>query len=232
MRHIASDISRSKQQLKILYGVLFVLMLFSLLSLVFLGLMEYNVSRIVASAAIIIIPLQFGEKKLKEYKLYVILAMLAFLIGDVVNVTIGMFPYANLSYSLGNILLIRAFYSFQGYTFKIFHILLLFLVVIAFYYLITDDLGDERPLVVSYMIILAVTCWQGINQFAIRKSFGAFYILLSVLFLLLLNILKGVFLWLSAFHYVDAIYQITYWLSMIFLAHSTTIEYKKFFEKI
>lgn len=229
---MGSIISHNNRKLKLFYWALLVLILLSLSSFGFLGLSEFNFSKIVVSAAIILVPLLFSQKKLKEYKLYVILAMLAFLVGDVVNVRVGMFPYANLCYSLGNVLLIRAFYTFQGYTFNISRLLLLFLVALAFYYAVTDDLGNERPLVVTYMLILAITCWQGINQFAIRRSYGAFYILLAMLFLIILNILKGIFLWLSSVQYVDAIYQIMYWLAMLFLAHSTTIEYKKFFRAI
>lgn len=192
----------------------------------------FDLATLPVSALIMVVPLLYGARRLDGYSLNLSLGMLVYLVADILSIINFMVPYALIAYLVGHVFLVRAFFSFQGYIFSSSRLIITLLVTTTYCFAIYEYLKQDSWIIIGYAYGTTFMWWQGINQFAIRKSYGSFYIFLAMFFHILLNVFKGLYMYFSPLEYLDVLFQVTYWISMLLLAYSSTLQYRKFFTRI
>lgn len=175
-----------------------------------------------------ILVLLYRHKSNKVYGNYILGAFLLYVISDILMILYNLVPYPIIFFSLANLVVLRSILLFHGYTFNTFHLILVSLVLACFYFAAKESLGNDHSLIVVYILILLILCWQGLNLFFIQRSNGARAISLFSSFFLINNVVQGTYQYIIPSKYIEFTSHMCYTIALLFLALSTTYSHKDF----
>lgn len=209
---------------KYIYGLIALICIVGAGAMIFQYMLWYHVCSILLFTLFGIVVLYLGDSSMSTYNRYVLLGLLFFMIGDILLMRFDLFPYVVLLYCFSNLSITAAFLSFQGYTYNTFRLIVVLLIVLSFYMIAYENFGDERSLVILYLLSFTTMVWQGLNLFKIRKSKGNLLILAYCILFIIASVLRGFHIFLYEAHALIVVVQMLFWTSNFLLAHTTTIK--------
>lgn len=189
----------------------------------------FHIVRLIIMGMFLLIVVCYGQVGIRDYSRWILGAFLIYSLSAIFVQGLR-FEYKLLIMATANLSLIRAFVSFQGFTFITKQLLLLVSIAVLVLAGIAGFLSTEWIYIVIYTVVLILLCWQGINLYTMQKSLGYKCIFSFVVLSITNSILSVVNLYTINSLSVQLIAQLLYWLSLWFLAYSTTLsktEFKK-----
>ena len=172
---------------------------------------------------ILLYALQYRKKELKNYNLRICLGLFFCLVGDTLLLFDTYFIFGLVSFLIGHLCFLVAFYGQQGFKWPKSIGLLLILTAMAILYLCFPNLGVLKIPVFAYVGVIVLMSWQGIalQQNNLRSNFR------RVGWAVVLFMFSDSLLALNKFYlsipYSGLLILSTYWTSVFLFAQSLSI---------
>lgn len=181
----------------------------------------YDFFKPLTTILILLIPILYGNKKLKQYRNGIIAALVFCLLGDTFLLRDAYFIYGLAAFLIAHLLFAFSFTRLGGFRYALRPIGFLVALSAGYYYYLYPNLESMKIPVAIYIGCIVLMCWQGVALFLRERHNRFLMIAIAVLLFLFSDALIALEKFKMDFASSGILILSTYWLSILLLANST-----------
>ena len=182
----------------------------------------FRILKPLTTILVILIPLFFGNRDLKKYWNYTLVALIFCLAGDTLLMFEEKFVFGLGAFLIGHIFFTLSFISIDGFKNYRIPFILMAAFGVAYYWFLYPHLEAMAIPVLAYVVFIIIMSWQGAGLFLWKKERGFRMIMIGALLFMLSDSLIALNKFVIPFAYSGVAILSTYWTAIALLANASS----------